>query len=65
MHATISTRLSNGEWHHSTVPERTTVRHGLGWIVEVGNRAEDSDTTTVPYSNWGYRDRLDYTLHNA
>ena len=39
MRSSVSNRTLTGEWHSQAIPERTSVRHGIGNAIELG-RAE-------------------------
>jgi len=64
--ATLATRIANStDFLSEPVSDRTSVRHGLAEILELGFRAEGAwDSISHPFSNWGYKDRLDYQLSN-
>lgn len=47
-----------------TIPERTTVRHGLAEQYELGRAADSWDNVPHPFTNWGYANRLAWELAN-
>ena len=62
MISTLSTKMEDGSFLHMPIMDRQSVRHGWGERIEVGTRAEVHDKQTHPYTNWGFRDRLDHIL---
>ena len=62
--AVVSAQYSEhgNDFIHMTVPERTSVRHGTAIRLEVGSRADINDNAPHPYTNWGYKNRLEYEL---
>lgn len=62
--ATLGSRTDRGDFLNEPISDRTSVRHALAEIFELGRAADGWDSGTHPFTNWGYPTRLDWVLAN-